>query len=180
MLPPELQTPAAWDEYLADLTTPPIHIADQLPFRYTPQPPAFATSLDQTLTQVEIEVALHNGRSGTLLGYTSEMLRYAKLTATDEDAAPRTPRSALPFSSAFNTGSVPQSWKTSLVTPIFKTGDVTRTTNYIPIAVCEPLSKLYASILVQRLVNFTEQHALRSPTQAGYRPGHSTIHQAST
>ena len=35
-----------------------------------------------------------------------------------------------------------------------------------------------ASILVQRLVQFTEQQDLRSPTQAGYRPEHSTIHQA--
>ena len=42
----------------------------------------------------------------------------------------------------------------------------------------EPLSRLYASILVQRLVHLTEQHDLRSPTQAGYRPEHSTIHQA--
>ena len=31
MLPPELQTPAAWDGYLANLTAPPPHIANQLP-----------------------------------------------------------------------------------------------------------------------------------------------------
>ena len=41
----------------------------------------------------------------------------------------------------------------------------------------EPLSRLYASVLVQRLVQYTEQQGLGSPTQAGYRPGHSTIHQ---
>ena len=67
--------------------------------------------------------------------------------------------------------------KTSLVTPIFKKGDATDTANYRPIAVGEPLSRLYASILVQRLVQYTEQHGLRSPTHAGYRPEHSTIHQ---
>ena len=55
---------------------------------------------------------------------------------------------------------------------------VTDTGNYRPIAVGEPLSRLYASILVQRLVHFTEQHDLRSPTQAAYRPEHSTILQA--
>jgi len=91
MLPPELQTPTAWDGYLANLSAPPVHIADELPLPHTPQPPAPAISLDQPLTQAEIEVALqklHNGRSGALLGYTSEMLRYAKLTATDEDPAP--------------------------------------------------------------------------------------------
>ena len=184
MLPPELQTPSAWDGYLANLTAPPVHIADQLPLPHTPQPPAPATSLDQPLTHAEIEVALqklHNGRSGALLGYTSELLRYAKLTATDEDPAPEhllVPCLQLLFNTAFSTGSVPQSWKTSLVTPIFKKGDATDTANYKPIAVGEPLSRLYASILVQRLVHFTEQHDLRSPTQAGYRPEHSTIHQA--
>ena len=64
------------------------------------------------------------------------------------------------------------------MTPIFKKGDATDTANYRPIAVGEPLSRLYASVLVQRLVQFTEQQDLRSPTQAGYRPEHSTIHQA--
>ena len=42
----------------------------------------------------------------------------------------------------------------------------------------EPLSRLYASILVRRLVDYTEQRDLRSDIQLGYRPGHSTIHQA--
>ena len=184
MLPPELQTPAAWDGYLSSLTAPPAHIADQLPLPHTPQPPAPATCLDQPLTEAEIEVGLrklHNGRSGALLGYTSELLRYAKLTATEEDPAPAhllVPCLQLLFNTAFSTGAVPQSWKTSLVTPILKKGDATDTANYRPIAVGEPLSRLYASILVQRLVQFTEQQDLRSPTQAGYRPEHSTIHQA--
>ena len=60
---------------------------------------------------------------------------------------------------------------------MFKKVDVTDTANCRPIAVGEPLSRLYASILVQRLVHFTERHELRSPTQAGYRPEHSTVHQ---
>ncbi|DBA69911.1 TPA: hypothetical protein ACH3X2_012408 [Trebouxia sp. C0005] len=65
MLPPELQNPTAWDGYLANLTAPLVHIADQLPLPHTPQPPAPATSHDRPLTQAEIEVALqklHDGR----------------------------------------------------------------------------------------------------------------------
>ena len=122
----ELQTPAAWDGYLSSLTAPPAHIADQLPLPHTPQPPAPAACLDQPLTEAEIEVGLqklHNGRSGALLGYTSELLRYAKLTATEEDPAPAhllVPCLQLLFDTAFSTGAVPQSWKTSLVTPIFQ------------------------------------------------------------
>ena len=81
------------------------------------------------------------------------------------------------LNTAFSSGTLPQSWKTSLVMPVFKRGDATDTANYRPIAVGETLSRLYASILAQRLVQYTEQEDLRSPTQAGYRPEHSTIHQ---
>ena len=81
------------------------------------------------------------------------------------------------FSTAFSLATVPQSWKTPLVTPVFKRGGATDTANYTPIAVgkFKPLSRLYASILVQRLVQHTEQQGLRCPTQAGYRPEHSSI-----
>ena len=184
MLPAELQSPATWDNYLAFLTAPPTQVATQLPQPHTPQPSAPADSLNQPLSLPEIEAALqqlHNGRSGALLGYTSELLRYAKLSPSDDDPAPAhvlLPCLQLLFNTAFSTGSVPQSWKTSLVTPIFKAGDMTQPSNYRPIAVGEPLSRLYASVLAQRLVAYTEEHQLRSPTQAGYRPEHSTIHQS--
>ena len=109
---------------------------------------------------------LHNGMSGALLGCTSELLRYAKMTATEEDPAAAhllVPCLQLLFNTAFSTGAVPQSRNTSLVTLIFKKSDNTDTANYRPIGVSEPSSILYASILVQRLVQFTEQQGLRSP-----------------
>lgn len=76
-----------------------------------------------------------------MLGYTSELLRYARLPFTPD--APVPPHLLAPcllvlFSAAFSTGQVPQSWKSSLVTPIFKKGD-TDTANYRPIAVGEPI-----------------------------------------
>ena len=180
----ELWTPAAWDQYLAHLTAPPAQPATQLPAPHTPQlPPAPASCLDQPITEAEIEVALqklHNGRFGAILGYPSALLRYPKLVPADADPAPEhllLPWLQMLFNTAFSSGTVPQSWKTSLVTPMFKRGDATDTANYRPIAVGGPLSRLYASILVQHLVQYTEQRGLRFPTQAGYRPGHSTIHQ---
>ena len=126
LLPEELRSPAAWDAYLATLTAPPAQPASRLPQPHTSQPPTPATSLNQPFSQAEIESALqklHNGRSGALLGYSSELLRYARLCPSDEDPAP--PHLLLPclqllFNTAFSTGSVPQSWKTSLVTPILK------------------------------------------------------------
>ncbi|DBA82972.1 TPA: hypothetical protein ACH3X1_006749 [Trebouxia sp. C0004] len=82
VLPTELHDPAAWDSFLSKLTAPPAQHATQLPAPHTPQPPAPAHSLNQPLTLAEVEVGLrhlHNGRSGALHGYTSELLRYAHL-----------------------------------------------------------------------------------------------------
>ena len=155
---------------------------------HTPQPHTPASSLDQPITQAEIEVALeklHNGRSGALYGYTLELLRYAQLVPmflvpTDADPAPQhlpLPCLQLLPNTAFSSGTVPQSWKTPLGTPTFQRGDATDPANYRPIAVGGLLSRLYASILAQRVVQYAEQQGLRSPNQAGYRPELSTIHQ---
>ena len=51
------------------------------------------------------------------------------------------------------------------------------TASYRAIAVGEPVFRLYASILNQRLLDYTEEHGLRAPTQAGFRPGLSVVHQ---
>ena len=40
----------------------------------------------------------------------------------------------------------------------------------------EPLYRLYTIILNRRLVDWSEEHQLRSPTQAGFRPHQSPIH----
>ena len=45
--------------------------------------------------------------------------------------------------------------------------------NYRPIAVGKPLYRLYTIILNKRLVGWSEEHQLRSPFQAGFRPGQS-------
>ena len=37
--------------------------------------------------------------------------------------------------------------------------------------------RLYASVLNQRLLDYTEQHDLRAHSQAGFRPALSVVHQ---
>ena len=61
--------------------------------------------------------------------------------------------------------------------PVFKKGDKFDPSNYRPIAVGEPLCRLYAAILNSRIVNWAESNGLRAPCQAGFRPRLSTEHQ---
>ena len=81
------------------------------------------------------------------------------------------------LSLAFLQGRVPQSWNTSLVTPVFKKGDKNDKGNYRPISVGDCYAKLYAAVLNARVMRWLEEKQLRAPCQAGFRPGLSTEHQ---
>ena len=56
-------------------------------------------------------------------------------------------------------------------------GDRASTANHRPIAVTEPVLRLYTGIILQRLSAHTEREQLRTLTQAGFRPGLSVVHQ---
>ena len=81
------------------------------------------------------------------------------------------------LNSAFQSGTLPAAVKSSLIKPVFKKGDESDTSNYRPIAVGEPLCRLYAAILNSRIVNWAETNGLRAPCQANFRPRLSTEHQ---
>ena len=123
---------------------------------------------------------LRNGRSAGNSGLPAELLRYALGLAPSPDEPP--PNVLVPAITAllncwFRTGVVPAAANVSLITPIHKRGDATEPGNYRPIAVGEPLLRLFAALLNARLVAYTESMGLRAPMQAGFRPGLSTVHQ---
>ena len=80
------------------------------------------------------------------------------------------------FSAAFAAGSIPGSWTTSAITPIYKKGDPAVTSNYRPVAVGTPIARLYASILNNRISPYLEAENLRAQAQAGFRPRRSVNH----
>ena len=110
------------------------------------------------------------------------MLRYSYQEVTGDDGSVSKfhvlarPLAAI-LDAAFQRGVFPDEMKSSLVTPVFKKGDRSDPANYRPIAVGEPLCRLYAAILNQRIVSWSEDSGLRAPCQAGFRPRMSTEHQ---
>ncbi len=182
-LPPQLQCVQHWDGYLrrvADLPSPP---GCALPAEAFPQRDVgVAAALNALVSLDEVRDGLrdlHNGRAAGFSGVPSEFLRYAQAAASP--AVPSPPHhlaSALRavLNAAFQAGRVPSAFNVSLVSPVYKRGDPCDTGNYRPIAVTEPILRLYAAILNTRLVRFTERHGLRSASQTGFRPGLSTLH----
>ncbi len=168
-LPSELTTPSAWNPLISKLTFPPAQTTTHMPPPHQPQPTP-ANTLNTPITAEEISLGLqrlHNGRAGALQGYSSEFLRYAKPLPTPE--SPAAPNLIIPciqamFNEAYGSGKVPIQWQTALITPIFKHGDALDPASYRPMAVGEPLCRLYANILNHRLTQYTEQQQLRTHT----------------
>jgi hypothetical protein len=76
------------------------------------------------------------------------------------------------------TGHIPDSCNSLLVSPILKDSRLSALDifNYRPIAVQEPVVRLYASVLNARLVSYLEEAQLTRQEQCGFRLGFSTLH----
>lgn len=69
---------------------------------------------------------------------------------------------------------IPLAWKSGLVTPLPKKGDITQPNNIRPITQTHICGKILERIISQRLTNHFEENSLFYPNQMGFRKGHST------
>ena len=75
---------------------------------------------------------------------------------------------------SLSTGTVPTEWKTARITPIHKSGDVTKADNYRPISILPAVSKILEKAVQKQLLNHLEENNLLSDSQFGYRKKRST------
>ena len=73
------------------------------------------------------------------------------------------------FNKILINGTFPNFWRINTLTPLHKKGDLHLTTNYRGIAVGSNLSKLFCSILHQRLLKFANDNNLIPQNQIGYK-----------
>lgn len=71
-------------------------------------------------------------------------------------------------------GIIPRELKMSLVTPIYKTGDKTKFTNYRPISVLPCFGKILEKIMCKRLTSYITKHDILYDKQYGFRNNYST------
>ena len=140
--------------------------------------------LEGPISHAEVERALPqlaNGKAAGQAGWLAELLRCSAYYLEDGNGRMKKIWIVAPLltdllNSFFLHGSIPACVSSGLVTPIHKKGCSLDPANYRPIAVGEPLYRLYTIILNARLVHWTEEHGLRSPAQAGFRPIKSAVH----
>jgi len=70
---------------------------------------------------------------------------------------------------------LPEEWKTGMVIPIHKKGDIHDVRNYRGITLMDTGYKIYAEIIRKRLEKEMEEKELMGETQTGYRKGKGTL-----
>ena len=81
------------------------------------------------------------------------------------------------WSESFHLGIVPQFYKDTCITPLFKKGDRIRAVNYRPVALTSHVIKIYERILRNVMVEFIEENQILCDNQHGFRSGRSCLTQ---
>jgi len=81
------------------------------------------------------------------------------------------------FQSSISSGTIPQSWKMTNITPIFKKGDKRDPSNYRPVSLTCIVSKILERIIRDNLIDHFRQNHLLSDKQYGFLTGRSTTIQ---
>ena len=80
------------------------------------------------------------------------------------------------FNYTFLLGIFPASLKIAKIVPIYKSGDKSDVSNYRPISILSPISKILEKLIHVRSINFFNKHSVLLPTQYGFRANYSTSH----
>ena len=78
------------------------------------------------------------------------------------------------FNHLFDFGVYPANWTESIILPLFKKGDINNVNNYRGISLCDISSKLYSSIINNRLQEWITTNNSTGEHQAGFKRGYST------
>jgi hypothetical protein len=74
----------------------------------------------------------------------------------------------------FDQGIFPTCWSEGIIFPSFKKGDANDTNNYRGITLVSCLSKIFSSVLNDRLLKWSDENNIVSDAQFGFKPGFGT------
>lgn len=79
------------------------------------------------------------------------------------------------INSSLISGIFPDKLKISKVIPVYKKGETTNLKNYRPISVLPSISKIFETVMCNRLVSYLEKNNFLDQEQHGFRKGKSTV-----
>ena len=79
------------------------------------------------------------------------------------------------YKDSFDSGSVPEEWRKANVTPIFKKGSKCMPENYRPVSLTSHASKVFESIIKDKLQDHLQTGALIKNSQHGFMPSRSCL-----
>ena len=119
--------------------------------------------------EIDVFAELHQsalGKATGIDGVFGEVLKYG--------AAEIAPIMTKLFNKIEIDEQIPQDWKQALICPVYKKGDITRISNYRPIALTSTCRRVYERLLKQKL----EEHVHKlQDSQGGFRAKRSTLMQ---
>jgi hypothetical protein len=81
------------------------------------------------------------------------------------------------WAESFRSGIVPQFYKETHISPLYKKGDRAKAVNYRPIALTSHIIKIYERILRKTMVRFADNNEILCNNQHGFRSGRSCLTQ---
>src|SRR3989442_5333089 len=75
---------------------------------------------------------------------------------------------------AFDIGTFPEQLKISKIVPVYKKGSKSLVSNYRPISITNPISKVFEKLIHARMVKYLDKYKLLYDYQCGFRKNHST------
>jgi hypothetical protein len=91
-----------------------------------------------------------------------------------ETAKQISPELTLVFQASINQGKVPEEWKSSNITPLFKKGDRTTLVNYRPVSLTSVCRKVMEHITHSHITTHMDKLGLLADSQHGFRKRRST------
>ena len=126
--------------------------------------------LDKPISKDEILTAIRKLKNGKAAGPDGLIGEFYKFAATEIiDYLHEL------FNKLFDNGFYPNDWSESIILPLFKKGNVNDPNNYRGISLCNIASKLYSSVINNRIKFWIEINNITGEFQAGFKSKYSTI-----
>ena len=154
-----------WEEHFRTLLNSPTSQTLELPIHQK----LFIPEMDRRISERELTEAIMRTKLGKACGPDGILIEHIK-HATDDALHTLLNLMNIIFSNAI----YPKSWSSNYLKPIYKKGSKENPDNYRGLAIGSVVSKLYSTILLQRLESFTDSNRTITPNQIGFRKGHRT------